>query len=193
MLRRLYDWTMGLAAHPHALFWLAVLTFAESSFFPIPPEAMLIPMVLAQRDQAWRIVAVCTIASVLGGVAGYGIGALAYEGLGKSIIEFYGAGAKFSIFQGWYSEWGAWIVAAGGFTPIPYKVVTIASGVADLDLVTFSIASVLSRGARFLIVAALLWHFGDPIRKFVEARLTLLATLFFAMLFLGFAVIKFVL
>ncbi len=193
MLRRLYDWTMSLAAHPHALFWLAVLTFAESSFFPIPPEAMLIPMILAQRDQAWRIVAVCTIASVLGGVAGYGIGALAYEGLGKSIIEFYGADAKFSIFQGWYSEWGAWIVAAGGFTPIPYKVVTIASGVADLDLVTFSIASVLSRGARFLIVAALLWHFGDPIRKFVEARLTLLATLFFVMLFLGFAVIKFVL
>lgn len=193
MLRRLYDWTMGLAAHPHALFWLAVLTFAESSFFPIPPEAMLIPMILAQRDQAWRIVAVCTIASVLGGVAGYGIGALAYEGLGKSIIEFYDADAKFSIFQGWYSEWGAWIVAAGGFTPIPYKVVTIASGVADLDLVTFSIASVLSRGARFLIVAALLWHFGDPIRKFVEARLTLLATLFFVMLFLGFAVIKFVL
>ena len=184
---------MGLAAHPHALFWLAVLTFAESSFFPIPPEAMLIPMILAQRDQAWRIVAVCTIASVLGGVAGYGIGALAYEGLGKSIIEFYGADAKYSIFQGWYSEWGAWIVAAGGFTPIPYKVVTIASGVADLDLVTFSIASVLSRGARFLIVAALLWRFGDPIRKFVEARLTLLATLFFVMLFLGFAVIKFVL
>ncbi|MDC0987033.1 DedA family protein [Alphaproteobacteria bacterium] len=193
MLRRLYDWTMSLAAHPHALFWLAVLTFAESSFFPIPPEAMLIPMILAQRDQAWRIVAVCTIASVLGGVAGYGIGALAYEGLGKLIIEFYGADAKFSIFQGWYSEWGAWIVAAGGFTPIPYKVVTIASGVADLDLVTFSIASVLSRGARFLIVAALLWRFGDPIRKFVEARLTLLATLFFVMLFLGFAVIKFVL
>ena len=193
MLRRLYDWTMSLAAHPYALFWLAVLTFAESSFFPIPPEAMLIPMILAQRDQAWRIVAVCTIASVLGGVAGYGIGALAYEGLGKSIIEFYGADAKFSIFQGWYSEWGAWIVAAGGFTPIPYKVVTIASGVADLDLVTFSIASVLSRGARFLIVAALLWRFGDPIRKFVEARLTLLATLFFVMLFLGFAVIKFVL
>ena len=86
MLRRLYDWTMSLAAHPYALFWLAVLTFAESSFFPIPPEAMLIPMILAQRDQAWRIVAVCTIASVLGGVAGYGIGALAYEGLGKSII-----------------------------------------------------------------------------------------------------------
>jgi membrane protein YqaA with SNARE-associated domain len=191
MLRRLYDWTMGLAAHHHALYWLAALTFAESSFFPIPPEAMLIPMVLARPDQAWRIVATCTIASVLGGVAGYGIGALAYEGVGKPIIEFYGAGGKFETFQGWYREWGAWIVAAGGFTPIPYKVVTIASGVADLDLVTFTIASVLSRGARFLIVAALLWRFGDPIRNFVEARLALLATVFFVMLFLGFAVIKF--
>ena len=182
---------MGLAAHRHALYWLAALSFAESSFFPIPPEAMLIPMVLARPDLAWRIVATCTIASVLGGVAGYGIGALAYEGVGKPIIEFYGAGGKFATFQGWYHEWGAWIVAAGGFTPIPYKVVTIASGVAGLDLTTFSIASFLSRGARFLIVAALLWRFGDPIRRFIETRLTLLATLFFVMLFLGFAVLKF--
>ena len=191
MIRRLYDVTMNLAAHPHALFWLAILTFAESSFFPIPPEAMIIPMVLARPDQAWRVVAIATIASVLGGFAGYGIGALAYESVGKPIIEFYSAGAKFETFQGWYREWGAWIVAAGGFTPIPCKVVTIASGVAGLDLTTFGAASLGSRGARFLLVAALLWKFGEPIRTFIEARLALLAAGFFIMLFLGFAVLKY--
>ncbi|MDA0655989.1 MAG: DedA family protein [Proteobacteria bacterium] len=191
MLRRLYDWTMNLAAHPHAIWWLAGLTAAESIFFPIPPDVLIIPMVLAARDRAWRIVAIVTTASVLGGLVGYGIGYFFYEGVGKPIIEFYGYGAKYAVFQSWYQEYGAWIVGAGGFTPVPYKVITIASGVAQLDLPTFTIVSLLSRGARFLIVAALLWKFGEPIRTFIEARLALLAALFFALLLGGFLALKF--
>jgi membrane protein YqaA with SNARE-associated domain len=191
MIRRLYDWTMNLAAHPHAIWWLAGLTAAESIFFPIPPDVLIIPMVLAARNQAWRIVAIVTTASVFGGLVGYGIGYFFYEGVGKPIIEFYGYGAKYAVFQSWYQEYGAWIVGAGGFTPVPYKVITIASGVAQLDLPTFTIVSFLSRGARFLIVAALLWKFGEPIRTFIEARLALLAALFFALLLGGFLALKF--
>ncbi|MCG8542689.1 MAG: VTT domain-containing protein [Alphaproteobacteria bacterium] len=189
MIRRLYDWTMGLAAHPHAIGWLAFLTCIESIFFPIPPEAMMIPMVLAAPHRAWLIVAVATVSSVVGGVLGYGVGYFLYEEVGKPIIDFYGYGGKYATFQGWYTEYGGWIVAAGGFTPIPYKVITIATGVVQLDLWTFFIASVLSRGARFLIVCALLWKFGEPIRSFIEARLGLLTLIFFAMLFMGFLAI----
>ncbi len=189
MLRSLYDWTMALAAHRHALAWLAVIAAAESIFFPIPPDVMIIPMVLAARERAWTILAVATIASVVGGILGYGIGYYLYEEVGRPIIDFYGYADKYGVFQGWYEEYGGWIVAAGGFTPIPYKVITIATGVVQLDLTTFITASVLSRGARFLIVCALLWRFGAPIRTFIEARLGLLAFLFFAILFLGFLVI----
>ena len=186
MLRSLYNWTMGLAAHPHAVCWLALIAFIEAIFFPIPPDVMIIPMVLAARDRAWTIVAVATAASVLGGLAGYAIGYFLYEEAGRPIIDFYGYADKYATFQGWYTEYGGWIVAAGGFTPIPYKVITIATGAVQLDLGTFTAASVLSRGARFLLVAALLWRFGAPIKGFIEARLGLLATIFFIMLFLGF-------
>lgn len=186
MLRKLYDWTMGLAAHPHAIAWLAFITCIESIFFPIPPDVMIIPMVLAARRRAWKIVAVATAASVIGGLLGYGTGYFLYEELGKPIIDFYGYGEKYKTFQGWYTEYGGWIVAAGGFTPIPYKVIAIATGVVQLDLTTFVVVSFVSRGARFLLVAALLWRFGEPIRAFIEARLGLLALLFFIMLFLGF-------
>ena len=189
MLRSLYDWTMALAAHRHALAWLAVIAAAESIFFPIPPDVMIIPMVLAARERAWAILLVATTASVIGGIVGYGVGYFLYEEVGRPIIEFYGYADKYGVFQGWYEEYGGWIVAAGGFTPIPYKVITIATGVVQLDLGTFVIASAVSRGARFLIICALLWRFGAPIRSFIEARLGLLAFLFFAILFLGFLVI----
>lgn len=191
MLTRLYDWTMGLAAHRHAIWWLAAISFAESSFFPIPPDVLIIAMVLAARHQAWRIATVCTIASVAGGLAGYAIGALLYDGVGAPIIAFYGYAEKFQVFQGWYYEYGAWIVGAGGFTPIPYKVITIASGVADLDLATFTIVSALSRGARFFLVAALLWRFGPPIRTFIEARLGILTLAFFALLIGSFVALRY--
>ena len=191
MLRSLYDWTMGLAAHKHALAALALIAFIESSVFPIPPDILISPMVLAARDQAWRIALIATVASVLGGLAGYAIGAGLYETIGRPVLEFYGYGEKFLSFQEVYAEWGLWIVAGAGFTPFPYKVITIASGVMDLDLATFTIASVVSRGARFLLLAGLLWYFGPPIKRFIENNLPLLATLFFVLLFGGFVAVRY--
>jgi len=191
VLRRLYDWTMGLAAHRHALLALAVISFAESSVFPIPPDVLLIPMILAARERAWLIATVCTVASVAGGVAGYAIGALLFDTVGRPIVEFYGYMDRFQELQGRYEEWGAWIVAGAGFTPFPYKVITITSGVMHLDFWVFMIASVLSRGARFFLVALLLWHFGPPIRSFIERYLPQLTVLFFVLLLGGFIVARY--
>ncbi len=192
MLRSLYDWTMGLAAHRHATVWLAVIAFAESSVFPIPPDILIIPMVLAAPTRAWRIVAIATAASVLGGLAGYAIGIFLFETIGRAILDFYGYFEKFARFQDWYTAWGGWIVFAGGFSPIPYKVITIASGTVHLDIWTFAIVSLISRGARFLIVAALLWKFGAPIRAFIERWLGPLSLLFVVSLVAGFIVIKYI-
>ena len=191
MLRRIYDWTMDLAAKPNAMLWLAVLAFAESSFFPIPPDVLIIPMVLAAPTRAWRIVAVATAASALGGLAGYAIGLFVFETLGRPILDFYGYFDKFERFQDWYREWGGCIVFAGGFSPIPYKVITIASGSVNLDLATFTVVSVISRGARFLLVAALLWRFGPPIRAFIERWLGPLTLTFVLLLVLGFVAVRF--
>ena len=191
MLHRLYNWTMGLAGHRHALWCLAAITCAESVFFPIPPDVLIIPMVLAARQRAWRIAGVATLTSVAGGLAGYGIGYFLFEELGKPIIEFYGYMEKYQVFQGWYREYGAWIVAAGGFTPIPYKVVAIATGVVQLDVFTFIVVSTLARGARFYLTAALLWRFGAPIRDFIERRLGLMFSLFVVILLGGFATVRY--
>jgi membrane protein YqaA with SNARE-associated domain len=193
VLRRLYDWTMGLAGHRHALAALAVVSFVESSVFPIPPDVLLIPMVLAAPTRAWRIALVCTAASVAGGLAGYGIGLFLFEAVGRPLVEFYGAADAFERFQATYNEWGAWIVGGAGLTPFPYKVITILSGVMELDVTVFTVASAASRGLRFFAEAALLWHFGQPIRAFVEGNLGLLATVFFVLLVGGFALARFVL
>ncbi|GAA0596408.1 YqaA family protein [Caenispirillum bisanense] len=190
MLQRTYDWTMRQASRPHALWTLAVISFIESSIFPIPPDVLLIPMVLAARAQAWRIAAVCTVASVAGGFAGYGIGYFLFEGIGQAVLNFYGYLEKFETFKALYNEWGAWIVGMAGFTPFPYKVITIASGVTQLDPVVFGIASTVSRAARFFLVAALLWKFGPPIRAFIEKHLGKLTVAFFVLLFGGFALLK---
>jgi len=186
----LYDWTMAQATRPYALWTLALVSFVESSIFPIPPDVLLIPMVLAARHRAWLIAGVCTVASVLGGFLGYAIGALLFETLGQPILELYGYLDKFADFQARYNEWGAWIVFGAGLTPFPYKVITIASGVTLLDPVTFGIASVLARGLRFFAVAALLWWFGEPIRLFIERNLGWLTVLFFVLLFGGFLVLR---
>ncbi len=191
MLQRLYDWTMGLAGHRHALWVLAAVAFIESSVFPIPPDVLIIPMVLAAPARAWRIALVATVASVLGGGLGYLIGAVLFETLGRPLLEFYGQIGKFDEFRQIYDEWGAWIVAGAGFTPFPYKVVTIASGVAGLDPVTFVAASAVSRGARFFLVAALLWKFGLPIRVFIERYLPHLTWAFFILLIGGFVAIRY--
>jgi membrane protein YqaA with SNARE-associated domain len=190
-LQRLYDWTMALAAKPYALAGLFLIAFAESSVFPIPPDVLIIPMVLAARDKAWTIALVATVASVLGGMLGYAIGFYFYEGLGEPILEAYGYLEKFETFAERYNEYGAWIVAGAGLTPFPYKVITIASGVTHLDLGTFSLASVLSRGARFFLVAGLLYLFGPPIRSFIEKHLGKLTLLFFILLIGGFVAIKY--
>lgn len=191
MLRRFYDRTLALAAHPHAMFWLGVVAFVESSLFPIPPHLLLIPMVIAAPQHAWRIAGVCTLASVAGGFLGYGLGYFLYDAVGQPIVQFYGREADFLRFQQSYNEWGGWIVAFFGATPFPYKVITIASGVAGLDVMTFGVASLLSRGGIFFVMAALLKHFGPPVRAFIEKRLGLMTTLFFVLLIGGFVAIKY--
>lgn len=191
MLDRLYGRTLSYARHRHALRALALVSFAESSFFPVPPDVMLIPMVLADRERAWRIATVCTIASVLGGLAGYAIGYFLFEALGQSLLALYGYAAEFTQFQARYNDYGAWIVFGAGLTPFPYKVITIASGLTRLDLGVFILASVLARGLRFYVEAALLWRYGAPIRSFIEQRLALLTTIFFALLLGGFLLIRY--
>lgn len=193
LLRRLYDWTLALSARPGAIWALAAVAFVESSIFPIPPDAMLIPMVLAAPKRAWAIAGIATLASVAGGFAGYAIGYVFFEAVGRPILDFYGYAQQFAEFRAAYNEWGAWIVAMAGFTPFPYKVITIASGVTGLDLWSFAIASALSRGARFFLVAALLRRWGPPLRRFIEANLGLLTTGFFLLLFGGFVVARYLL
>ncbi|WP_135080178.1 YqaA family protein [Terasakiella sp. SH-1] len=190
MLQRLYDWTMDLAAHRHALILLALISFAESSFFPIPPDILLIPMVLAAREQAWKIAFVCTIASVLGGIGGYGIGYGFFEMLGKPVLEFYHAVEKFEAVKELYNEHGVLIVFSAGFSPIPYKLFTIASGVTHMDVTSFTLTSLVGRGLRFFLVAALLWKFGEPIREFIEKHLGKLTLGFVALVAGGFILIK---
>ena len=192
MLRRLYDRTLALAAHRHAMAALALISFVESSVFPIPPDVLVVPMVLARRADAWRIALVCTVASVAGGLVGYSIGHYLFETVGRPLVEFYGAADQAARFQQVFDEWGWWIVTGGGLTPFPYKVVTISSGAAGLDPLVFTAASVASRGLRFFAVAALVWYFGPPIRGFVEKNLPAVATIFFAVLFGAFVLIRYV-
>src|SRR5918998_1057220 len=168
MMQRAYSWMMRTAAHdkaPQALFWVA---FAESSFFPIPPDVMLIPMVLAKPAKAWVYATICTVGSVLGGIVGYTIGYFLYETIGLWLIQAYGLAKQFEAYRAAYNEWGLWIILIKGLTPIPYKLVTIASGAAAFDFWVFIAASIVTRGARFFLVAALLYWLGEPIREFIE-------------------------
>ena len=190
MLRRLYDWVIGLAGHRHAVPALAVISFAESSFFPIPPDVMLIPMIVANRARAWLIATVCTISSVAGGIVGYAIGFFLWDSIGRRLVDFYGYSHQFETFQGWYNDYGLLIVFIAGITPLPYKVFTIASGVTGLPLATFVAGSVVSRGIRFFAEAALLWWIGEPIRAFVEKNLQWVTVAFVVFLVGGFTVLK---
>ena len=193
MIRRLYDWVLALGASKHAPKALGAISFAESSFFPIPPDIMLIPMVLAKRERAWWFALICTITSVLGGLLGYYIGAALLEALARPILEFYGYWHKFEDFQAAFNEWGLLIVFVFGLTPFPYKVITIASGATGLNLPIFILASIVERGLRFFIVAGLLFFFGPPIKDFIEKRLGLMFFIGCALLIGGFVAIKFVL
>lgn len=190
LIKKLYDWTLSKARSPASEKWLAGLAFAESSFFPLPIDLMLIPMMLADRLRAFRLATLTTVMSVLGGIAGYAIGALMYEALGKSIIEFYGYQDQFVALQDIFTNYGVLFLLVAGFTPMPFKVVTITAGVVSMNPVAFVLASIPARGARFYLLAALIWKFGDPIRDFIEKRLALVTTAMLILGILGFAVIK---
>mgnify|MGYP006274387119 CR=1 FL=1 len=190
MLRGLYDWTMSLAGHRHALWVLAAVSFVESSIFPIPPDVLMIPMILAAPQRAFLIAGVCTAASVLGGVAGYGIGYFFYEQVGRPVLESLGKAEAMDAFNARFNDVGFWAVLVAGLTPFPYKVITIMSGWTAMPLATFLVTSLIARGLRFFIVAVLLWKFGAPIRDFIERRLGLMFTLFVALLVGGFALLR---
>ena len=190
MLRRLYDRTIALADHPRALWLLAVISFVESSVFPIPPDVLMIPMILARPSRAWVIASVALVASVLGGLLGYAIGALAYEQIGRPILESLGKTDAMTDFSTRFNDFGFWAVLTAGVTPFPYKVITIMSGWTAMPLGTFIATSILARGLRFFLVAALLWKFGAPVRDFIERRLGLVTIVFIVLLFGGFYLVR---
>jgi len=185
MLQKLYNQTIRLSGHRHAAWALAAMAFAESSFFPIPPDVLLIPMILAERRKAFFYAALCTLASVAGGYLGYAIGDFLYESIGRRIIEAYHLQAAFEHFTSAFGAYAFWVIVLKGLTPIPFKLVTIACGVAKINLFTFTIAAIICRALRFFLEAALLWHFGPPIRTFIETRLMLVTSLFAAALVVG--------
>ncbi|WP_370230551.1 YqaA family protein [Cognatishimia sp.] len=191
MLKPLYDWTMRLAEHPRALWVLAIISFVESSVFPIPPDVLMIPLILATPHRAWLIALVATVSSVLGGLLGYAIGAFAFEQIGQPILEALGKLDRIEEFNVKFNEAGFWAVLGAGITPFPYKVITIMSGWTGMPLATFIVTSIIARGLRFFIVATLLWKFGAPVRDFIERRLGLVFTAFFVLLIGGFLALRF--
>ena len=190
MMRGLYDWTMNLASGPKAVWALCFVSFIESSFFPIPPDLLLIPLVLARRTDAFKIAALTTVSSVFGGAFGYAIGYFLYQSVGVPVLNFYHYTAQFEEFCAAYNQYGAWIVFGAGLTPFPYKIVTIASGVTHLNFIVFMIASVIARGMRFYFVAWLLWKYGTPMKAWIEKNLGWLSIVFFVLLIGSFFLIK---
>ncbi|MEN2494282.1 MAG: hypothetical protein TECD_00173 [Hyphomicrobiaceae bacterium hypho_1] len=184
-LRSNYDRTISIASHKYASLILFVVAFAESSFFPLPPHAILIPMVLAKRTHAWKFAAIATIASVLGGLIGYLVGYTFFDKIGKYVLDIYDVAEKFDTFRNNYNYYGAWIVFFAGVTPFPYKVVTIASGAMQLNLVVFLVASLVSRGLVFFSICCLLYIYGQSIRGFMERRLGFVTAVFLTLIFAG--------
>ena len=191
LVKATYDYMLNLASRRNAMYFLFAVAFIESSFFPIPPDVMLIPMVLAAPAKAWRIAGIAMAASVLGGAFGYAIGVFFFDLIARPILTFYGYMHQFDVFKDYYHEWGAWIVFGAGITPFPYKVITIASGVVHLDFAVFMLASVVARGMRFYLVAWLLKKYGEPMKDYIEKNLGMLSVLFLLLLLGGFACIKF--
>lgn len=189
MLRHLYNWILSFANHPYAVWILGAVSFAESSFFPIPPDPLYIAMLLARREKTWQLAIICTLTSVVGGWLGYGIGYGLYETLGELILQTYGLQSAFDRFQDSFNEWGFWIVALKGLTPIPYKVVTIACGVTGLDFTTFTFASLIARGFRFFTLALLFWYCGPSIKEYIDKNLTFVTLASLAALLGGFGII----
>jgi membrane protein YqaA with SNARE-associated domain len=190
-MKKFYDWMMRAASDKSAPYALGAVSFIESSFFPIPPDVMLIPMVLSNREKAWWYATIATVTSVLGGLLGYAIGYFAYEAIGMPILKFYGKEHALDSFIQFVHEYGVPAIIIKGATPIPFKVVTIAAGVAKMDLLAFVGASIVARALRFFLVAGLLYFFGQPIKDFIERRLTLVTTVFVVVLVSGFVAVKY--
>lgn len=191
MIRALYDWTIRKAESPYALIFLAMVAFAESSFFPIPQEALMVPMIIAAPHRAWMIAGVTTLASVAGAAFGYYIGYAFYDTAGLQLLEFYGKADRYDEFKATFDQYGSWAVAIGAITPFPFKVTTIVSGLLQMDFLSFITVSFIGRGVRFFLIAALLWKFGPVVREFIEKRLGLVTIAFFAILIGGFVVLKY--
>lgn len=190
-MRSLYNWVMRHSRGPYALWFLGAIAFAESSFFPIPPDVMLVPMVLADRRRAFLLAGWCTLMSVTGGILGYAIGSLLYDSVGHWLIAVYGYGDKLQDFRALYAHYGAWIILIKGLTPIPYKLVTIASGFAGYNFPLFVLLSAITRGARFMLVAVLLYWFGEPVREFIEKRLELVMLSLLVVIVAGFVIVRY--
>jgi len=192
MLQSTYQRLLILAAGRHALLALLVVAFVESSVFPIPPDVLLIPMIIATPSRAFYLAALCTASSVLGGFLGYAIGYFAFTTLGEPLLQFYQLMDRYDALKASFDQWGAWIIVLKGATPIPYKLITIASGALQFNLFAFALASIVSRSIRFFLVAALLWRFGAPIRDFIERRLMLVTSIFVVFLVGGFFLVRYV-
>lgn len=193
LLRRAYDWVLSWADSRYGAWALFAIAFAESSFFPIPPDVLLMALALGARKLSFRFAAICSVGSVLGGLLGYAIGALAFDTIGQPIIEFYGAADKYDQIGLLYDQHGFWVVFLAGFTPIPYKVITIAGGVFKISLLPFAVASTVGRSARFFLVAGLIYAFGDPVRSFIDRWFNILTIVFSLLLVGGFVLLRYVL
>lgn len=192
MLRRLYDHTLALSGSPYATWWLAAVAFAESSFFPIPPDVLLVPMAMARRERAWRYALICTVSSVLGGMLGYLIGYALFEAVAKPLLDLYHYSDAFEAFRQRFAENGVYLILLKGLLPIPFKIVTIASGVSSVNFPAFVAACAVTRGARFFGLAALVFNFGEPVRTFIEKRLALVTSLVAVGIVLGFFAIRYI-
>jgi membrane protein YqaA with SNARE-associated domain len=191
MLRRLYDWTLSLAGRPSAPYALAAVSFAESSFFPVPPDVMLVPMMLARPDRAWTYALICTVSSVVGGVLGYLIGLFLYDSIGNWLFQVYGLTEGAETFRHSYAEYGHWVILLKGLTPIPYKLVTITSGFAGYSLFWFVVLSIVTRGARFFFIALLMTRFGPAIKSLIDRHFNLIAAIAVVALVGGFVAFRY--
>ena len=189
-LRKLYNWTLLKSKHPKAPWFLSFVSFIESSFFPIPPDIILIPMIIAKRANAFLYAFICTGSSVLGGICGYLIGSYLFNSIGIIIVNYYGLNDQFSIFENYYQNYGIWIVLGAGFKPFPFKFITIASGVFDLNIFLFIIVSIIARGLRFYLIAFLLRIFGELIEKIIDKYFNVLASIFFILFFGSVIILK---
>jgi membrane protein YqaA with SNARE-associated domain len=190
VVRRLYDWVLSWAESPYGASALLVLSFAESSFFPVPPDVLLIALCISAPTRAFKYAFLCTCGSLIGGIGGYGIGYYGYEAIGKPIIDFYDGHAVMEKIRVQYETYGFWGVLVAAITPIPYKVFTISSGFFSFSFASFFFASLVGRAIRFFAVSALIWKFGSPIRAFIDKYFNLLAVAFVVLLLGGFVIIK---